>query len=206
VARITVATARSRAPVSPSRWSPACRRSCAHGLSPIYQSLAAGGHRAGAATTVALSFLFVLARDMRAAPATDTRVVSVPAPLRLVLRVVGLAGWGWIMVQGVAGGSSDAAVAGLFLWVYGWVGVAMLSALVAPVWEWVDPFATLHDMLAWALRRLGVRGWVPGERTDAVRLAGGGRLRVLRLAGAGRGRGNATLAVVSAATPPSRWR
>jgi hypothetical protein len=45
------------------------------------------------------------------------------------------------------------------LWVFGWVGIAMISSLLFPVWEWLDPFATLHDVLAWVLRRLGVRGW-----------------------------------------------
>jgi hypothetical protein len=83
--------------------------------------------------------------------------------------------------------------------VYGWVGVAMLSALVAPVWEWVDPFATLHDMLAWALRRLGVRGWVPSALPDAVRLwpavAGFAFFVWLELVAVV---GNATLAVVLA--------
>jgi hypothetical protein len=132
----------------------------AHGLSPVYQSpLPLAVYLVGAATTVALSFLFILARDMRAVPTADTRVVAVPRVLRLVLRVLGLAGWSWIMLQGLAGGSSPAAVASLFLWVYGWVGVAVITALVGPVWEWLDPFATLHDILAWILRRAGIHGW-----------------------------------------------
>ena len=134
----------------------------AHGLTPLYQSpLPLAVYLAGAAATVALSFLFVLARDMRAAPATESRVVTVPGPLRLALRIIGLGGWSWILLQGLAGGSSPAAVAPLFLWVYGWVGLAAISALVGPVWEWLDPFATLHDLLAWVLRRIGVRGWRP---------------------------------------------
>jgi hypothetical protein len=173
----------------------------AHGLSPVYQSpLPLAVYLVGAAATVALSFVFVLARDMRAAPATDTQIVAVPAVVRVGLRVLGLAGWAWIMVQGIAGGSSDAAVAELFLWVYGWVGVAMLSALVAPVWEWLDPFATLHDLLAWGLRRLGVRGWAPSEMPDALRLwpavAGLGFFIWLELVAIV---GNATLSVVLAA-------
>jgi hypothetical protein len=90
----------------------------------------------------------------------------VPAWLRVVLRVVGVVGWAWIIAQGLAGGSSDGAVAPIFLWIYGWVAVAVLSALVFPVWEWLDPFTTLHDIGAWVLRRIGVHGWatspVPG--------------------------------------------
>ena len=142
-----------------------------HNLTAVYQSpLPLAVYLAGAATTVALSFVFVLARDVRAAPTPEGRVVHVPAPIRIVLRVVGLVGWAWILVQGIAGGTSEASVASLFLWVYGWVGVAMLSALVAPVWEWVDPFTTLHDMLAWGLRKLGIRGWAISEIPAAVRL------------------------------------
>ncbi len=114
--------------------------------------------------------MFVLARDMRAAPVIETRIIHVPAPIRLVLRAVGLVGWAWIIAQGIAGGSSDASVATLFLWVYGWVGIAMLSALVAPVWEWVDPFATIHDILAWLLRAVGVHGWAPSELPAVARL------------------------------------
>ncbi len=79
-------------------------------------------------------------------------------------------GWTWIVAQGIAGGTSEASVATLFLWVYGWVGIAMLSALLAPVWEWVNPFATIHDILAWGLARLGVRGWAISELPPAVRI------------------------------------
>jgi hypothetical protein len=132
----------------------------AHGLSPVYQSpLPLSVYLVGAAVTVALSFLFVLARDVRAPEIVDGRLVRVPAGLRLVLRAIGLIGWAWIVAQALAGGSSDAAVAPLFLWVFGWVGIAFCSALLFPVWEWLDPFATIHDLLAWLLRTIGVRGW-----------------------------------------------
>ena len=160
----------------------------AHGLSPAYQSpLPLAVYLAGAAVTVALSFVFVLARDMRADTPEPARVAPVPAVVRYGLRLVGVTGWAWIMAQGIAGGSSDAAVAGLFLWVYGWVGVAIISALVFPAWEWVDPFATLHDAGAWVLRRFGVRGWAPSALPDRARaLAGRRRPHLRHLAGAGR--------------------
>jgi len=136
----------------------------AHGLSPVYESpLPLAVYLVGAAATVALSFVFVLARDMRAGPPPETRIATVPIVVRVGLRVIGLVGWVWIIAQGIAGGSSDAAVATLFLWVYGWVGIAALSAFVGPVWEWLDPFATLHDILAWILRRAGVHGWAPSD-------------------------------------------
>ena len=133
-----------------------------HGLSPAYQSpLPLAVYLVGATAVVALSFVFVIARDVRAAPVAPGRPVAVPSAVRVGLRILGLVAWAWIMGQGIAGGSSDASVAALFLWVYGWVGVAMVSALLFPVWEWLDPFATLFDLGAWALRRLGVRGWTP---------------------------------------------
>jgi hypothetical protein len=46
----------------------------------------------------------------------------------------------------------------------------VLSALVGPVWEWLDPFATLHDLLAWVLRRVGIRGWRPSQIPERARL------------------------------------
>jgi hypothetical protein len=82
-----------------------------------------------------------------------------PRWVRYGLRAIGLVGWLWIVAQGIAGGSSDADVGSLFLWVYGWVGLALISAFVGPAWHWLDPFSTLHDLGAAALRAVGVRGW-----------------------------------------------
>lgn len=142
----------------------------AHGLSPVYQSpLPLAVYLVGAGATVALSFLFVLARDMRAGPAPAGRVVRVPTALRVLLRALGLLGWLWIVGQAIAGGSSNAEVASLFLWVYGWVLVAALSALVGPVWQWLDPFATLHDIGARVLHAFGTRGLEPAELPAALR-------------------------------------
>jgi hypothetical protein len=79
----------------------------AHGLSPVYQSpLPLSVYLVGAAVTVALSFLFILARDVRAPEIVDGRLVRVPAVLRVVLRAIGLIGWAWIVAQTLAGGSS----------------------------------------------------------------------------------------------------
>ena len=133
----------------------------AHGLNPVYTSrLPLAVYLAGAGATVALSFLFVLVRDVRAerpSPITDGH--RPPAPIRYGLRAVGLVAWLWIVVQGILGGSSDAEVATLFLWIYGWVLTAALSALIGPIWHFLDPFSTLHDLGAAALRRLGVTPW-----------------------------------------------
>ena len=50
-------------------------------------------------------------------------------------------------------------MAPLFLWVFGWVGIAMASFLIGPVWQFIDPFSTLYDLGAAVFRRLGVDGW-----------------------------------------------
>ena len=133
----------------------------AHSLNPTYTSrLPLAVYLAGAAATVALSFIFVLVRDVRAErPDTTDAGRLAPAPLRLALRVLGLLAWLWIIAQGVVGGSSDAEVATLLIWVYGWVGVAMVSALIGPMWHFLDPFSTLHDLGAAVVRRLGITPW-----------------------------------------------
>jgi hypothetical protein len=135
----------------------------AHALSATFQSrLPLAVYLAGAGGAVALSFVFVLVRDLRSEPARDEgRRVQVPAAVRVGLRAIGLIGWAWIVVQGIMGGESDAEVSRLFTWVYGWVGVALISALVFPVWTWLDPFSTLHDLGARALRVVGVSGIAP---------------------------------------------
>ncbi|HEX5823706.1 MAG TPA: hypothetical protein VFY18_04525, partial [Candidatus Limnocylindrales bacterium] len=142
----------------------------AHALSNTYQSrLPLIVYLAGAAIAVALSFAFLLIADVRAEPPIVGEGRRPPAWLRILLRAVGLIGWLWIVAQGIAGGVSAADVTTLFLWVYGWVGLALLSALVGPVWHWLDPFATLHDIGAAILRRLGVQGWPTAEIPPALR-------------------------------------
>lgn len=141
-----------------------------HALNATYTSrLPLAVYLAGAATTVALSFIFVLVRDVRAErppPGHDGRLP--PLIVRYGLRLIGLVAWLWIVVQGILGGSSAAEVTTLFLWVYGWVGVAMLSALVAPVWHFLDPFSTLFDIGAWVVRRLGIPAWQPAAYPAAL--------------------------------------
>jgi hypothetical protein len=133
----------------------------AHSLNPTYTSrLPLAVYLAGAAATVALSFVFVLVRDVRAErPEASAGGRLPPLWLRVALRVIGLVAWAWIVAQGIAGGSSAADVATLFLWVYGWVGVAALSALVGPVWHFLDPFSTLFDIGAWVVGRAGIGAW-----------------------------------------------
>ncbi len=160
-----------------------------HSLDATYQSrLPLVVYLIGAAMAVALSFAFLLLADVRADPPAAAGPGRLPpAWLRYGLRAVGLIGWSWIIVQGILGGESAGDVSTLFLWVYGWVGVAIVSAFVCPIWHWLDPFATLYDIgAAVAGRRrhpwLG-SGGVPGPLRS---LAGRYRPRVLRLARARR--------------------
>ncbi len=118
---------------------------------------------AGAAAAVALSFAIVFVRDVRPFGAGDDRPRTVPGWLRTALRLAGVVAVGWIVAQGVVGGASDGDVGVLFLWIYGWVGLALISALVGPVWAWLDPFTTLFDAGAWIVRRLGVAAWEPAS-------------------------------------------
>ena len=131
----------------------------AHVLGEQYQApLPLLAYVAGAAIAVALSFAFVaLRRPTAVQSATLGQAFRVPSWLRGGLRLVGLVGWCWIVVQAVHGGSGESDVASLFLWLYGWVGLALLSALLGPVWSWLDPFSTLHMILGWLGRRLGLR-------------------------------------------------
>jgi hypothetical protein len=142
----------------------------AHALNATYESrLPLAVYLVGAATTVALSFIFVITRDVRATPPTISSEGSLPpAIVRRGLRAVGLIGWAWIVAQGIAGGSSAGDVATLFLWVYSWVGVAIVSAVAGPIWHFLDPFSTLHDLGAWVLDRLHVTGWAPADYPPAL--------------------------------------
>jgi len=132
-----------------------------HQLNATYTSrLPLAVYLTGAAITVGLSFAFVLARDVRARPATVVAAAHLPPTvLRVALRAIGLIGWLWIAAQGIIGGSSAGSVAPLFLWIYGWVGLAIVSAFIGPAWHFLDPFSTLHDGGARLLRRIGVGSW-----------------------------------------------
>jgi hypothetical protein len=142
----------------------------AHSLNATYESrLPLAVYLVGAATTVALSFIFVITRDVRAAaPPTDSSGTLPPTIVRRGLQAIGLLAWLWIVTQGIAGGSGDGDVATLFLWVYGWVGLAILSAVLGPVWHYLDPFSTLHGLGAAVLRRLGIGGWEPADYPEAL--------------------------------------
>lgn len=131
-----------------------------------------GAYLAGAAIAVAVSFAVVFLRG--GAPAPDRiepagRTLRVPGPVRGLLTATGLVGWAWVVAQAaILGGTTEGDVASLFLWVYGWVGLALVTALVGPAWAWLDPFDSLHRILAGALRRLGVEGAAPAAYPERL--------------------------------------
>src|SRR4051794_21495378 len=115
-----------------------------------------------------MSFLFVIVRkpsqaDGNGAATPRRRPRHVPALVRRGLQALGLVAWLWIVAQTFFGGSGDGDVASLFLWVYGWVGVALLSALLGPVWVWLSPFTTIYSLLSGLAGRLGVSGGQPAH-------------------------------------------
>ena len=148
-----------RAAAALRRWRPASV--LAHALNPTYTSrLPLAVYLAGAAATVALSFLFVLVRDVRAErPDLSAPGHLPPAAIRYRPARVGLLGWAWIIAQGIVGGESAGDVAtalpvGLRLGRRGdAVGLRRAGlALPRPVLDPPRPGA-------WVLRRLGIAPW-----------------------------------------------
>jgi hypothetical protein len=146
----------------------------AHELNERYEApLPLIAYVAGAALAVAMSFLFVIIRKppdgtSDSQNARQSRPRRVPAWLRYTLQALGLIAWLWIVAQTFLGGSGDGDVASLFMWVYGWVGVALVSALLGPIWTWLNPFATIHQLLSAVANRLGIHGGEPAAYPDRL--------------------------------------
>ncbi len=138
----------------------------AHSMNATYESrLPLAVYLVGAATTVALSFLFVITRDVRAAaPAATTdgdscrRSLSAAASRRSAWSA-GPGSWSRAWPAGPATATSRPCSCGSTAG-SGWPS---LSAVIGPVWHFLDPFSTLHDVAAAILDRLGVRGWPPAD-------------------------------------------
>ena len=148
----------------------------AQDLGTVYQSpLPLAVYLGGAATTVALSFVFVLAgtrgRPRRRRVASSTSRPRSGPSCGSSARRPGLDRRPGHRRRDPRRHPSRA----LFL-----VGLRVgrrgdPSALLAPVWEWVDPFGDRpHHLLALAFANLGIRGWGIPTQLPAV--------------GAGRGR------------------
>lgn len=142
----------------------------AHQLSGRYEApLPLVIYIGGAALAVAMSFVFVTLRNAPSAeepPQAEPR--HVPAWLRALLGGVGVLAWVWVVAQTFFGGSGDGDVASLFLWVYGWVALALVSALIGPGWAWIDPFSTLHRGLSFLGDRIGFGGSEPADYPDRL--------------------------------------
>jgi hypothetical protein len=140
-----------------------------HQLTGIFESpIPLPVYLAGAGAAVALSFAFIFVRDVPGFGPGDPRSRPVPRWLRAALRAAGVVAAAWVLAQGIVGGQSEADVSRLFLWTYGWVGLALVSALAGPAWSWIDPFTTIHDAGAALLGRLGVRGWTPAPYPERL--------------------------------------
>ncbi len=144
----------------------------AHQLTDRYQApLPLIVYVAGAGLAVAMSFVFVIFRNAPGSTGAKSAAAptrTVPRWLRRLLGALGLIAWIWIIAQTLIGGSGDGDVASLFLWVYGWVGVALVSALIGPAWAWIDPFTTLHKGIGWIGSKLGLSGGEPAEYPDRL--------------------------------------
>lgn len=142
----------------------------AHQLMERYRApLPLVAYVAGAALAVAVSFAFVILRNPRPPDETRSRSREVPVWLRRLLSLIGLVAWLWIIAQTAVGvGSGDADVASLFVWVYGWVGLGLISSLIGPAWAWIDPFTTLHRILGWLGRRLRLAGAQPARYPERL--------------------------------------
>jgi hypothetical protein len=131
----------------------------AHQIGDTFRSpLPLGVYLLGAAIAVGVSFALAFRTDAVIEHPTSLRARRFPRWARAILRAIGVVAWLWIIVQVlVVGGSSDADVSSLFLWVYGWVGLALTSAFLGPIWSWLDPFLSGFDLMASLVRRIAGR-------------------------------------------------
>ena len=112
---------------------------------------------AGAAAAVAASFV-VTALMARRASDRPYPVRPIADPLagaaRTVLRVIGLAWWyGAIGVGFLIGDISP--LPAVLLWIFIWVGLPIVAAVLGNPWPSLSPFRTTFAALDWVARRLG---------------------------------------------------
>jgi len=121
----------------------------------------------GAGLTVALSFV-AMAVFLRARPAVrdvpginllNTRIgrVLAAAPLRFVLRLLGVLLYLLVVLAGLLGTQSPLKnIAPVMVWAIWWVGMAYVSALVGNVWALANPLDTLFVWLERLHARAGL--------------------------------------------------
>ena len=112
----------------------------------------------GAAVAVAASFILTV-RNARTATEPRYRTRPVPGGVssvaRTVLRLLGVLWWyGAIAVGFVIGDISP--LPAILLWVFIWVGLPMVAAMIGNPWPSMSPFRTTYAALEWVARRGGV--------------------------------------------------
>jgi hypothetical protein len=147
----------------------------AHQLNERYEApLPLVAYVAGAALAVGMSFLFIMVRKSPQIPSGQHEAPQIgpvhhlPRWIRYGLKALGVIAWLWIVAQTFFGGNGDGDVGTIFLWIYGWVGVALISGLIGPIWPWLNPFATFHELLSAIAHRLGVKGGAPANYPERL--------------------------------------
>lgn len=120
---------------------------------------------AAAAAALIISFLVLL---WRWPTARYTGVTGIGLPrlttvldstgLRWAVRVIGLVLAGWALLALLAGPDELINPIFGFLYVWVWVGLVPISLLLGPVWRTLNPFRSVHLLLARARRQPGDRG------------------------------------------------
>lgn len=119
---------------------------------------------AGAVVALSAVVTFVLSRAAPAAPRWPRLVLPgvVVAPLAAGVRLLGVALFALVVAAGLFGEPSPLRnIAPAFVWVWWWVGLAFVTALIGNLWPLLNPWASLYDAAAWAIARLRGRPPAP---------------------------------------------
>lgn len=145
-------------------WPPSGVSSLAHGIggqhdlpvSPFYAY--AGGLLALLVSFLAMGLLWSRPRfngETAGRPVPDpVRRLAGARGLRLGLRLLGLAGFCWLLQAAFFGPENpgENAAPGL-LYAVLWAGLVPVSLLLGPIWRLIDPLRALHAFLCWVIRR-----------------------------------------------------
>lgn len=132
---------------------------------------------AGAAATVALSFLVAIAavRRPRSGSSTDLSIPlgSLGSIVHALIRAVGFALFLLVLIAGLFGDPHPAKnVAPTLAWIIGWVGLSLFVALVGNFWPSIDPWRTLFDGIDAIARGCGRSGGIALDRRWSDRVGG----------------------------------
>jgi hypothetical protein len=115
----------------------------------------------GAGATVVLSFviLAIFFTSKRAIRPLPTLVVPLPPmverALRLLCGTLGLLGFLAVIIAGFLGDQNPIRnLAPVAVWILGWVGLSFFSAVLAPLWPALNPWATIQARAGWMRTQL----------------------------------------------------